>query len=133
MTKKLIAIALAGIGLAAAGAYANEGHMHDKQSSADPSNTTSLGSEPLGRQTRQQSARGPETVKKVQAALAMEGYNPGQVDGEFTRETEEALKQAQKDKSLEPTGQLDHQTLAALGVTESESDSTPGAGNGGRQ
>ena len=132
MTKKLIAMALSSMGLAAAGAYADEGHLH-QQRSADPSSTTSLGGESLGRQTQQQSAQGPETVKKVQAALVMEGYNPGQVDGEFTRETEEALKQAQKDKSLEPTGQLDHQTLAALGVTESESDSTPGAENGGRQ
>jgi len=73
--------------------------------------------ESLGRQTTQMSAQGPETVQRVQAALAQQGYYPGQVDGQFSPQTEQALKQAQADMSLRPTGQLDQQTLFALGVT----------------
>ena len=73
--------------------------------------------EPLGRQTTQMSAQGPETVERVQAALAQQGYNPGRVDGQFSPQTEQALKQAQADMSLRPTGQLDQETLFALGVT----------------
>ena len=99
MKKSLIAIAVSSLGLISAGAFAQS-------------------SESLGRQTTQQSAQGPETVKRVQEALVMEGYDPGRVDGEFDRRTEQALKQAQQDMSLAPTGQLDQQTLAALGVSE---------------
>jgi peptidoglycan hydrolase-like protein with peptidoglycan-binding domain len=45
-----------------------------------------------------------------------EGYDPGAADGTFHRKTEQALRQAQKDRELEPTGRLDRRTIAALGV-----------------
>ncbi|HEX2651434.1 MAG TPA: peptidoglycan-binding protein [Burkholderiales bacterium] len=78
---------------------------------------TGAQAESLARQTTQQSAQGPETVKRVQAALAKEGYYPGEINGQFNKQTEDALKQAQKDKFLKPTGQLDQETLFELGVT----------------
>jgi len=73
--------------------------------------------EPLGRQTTQMSAQVPETVKRVQAALAQQGYHPGEIDGNFSRQTEQALKQAQADMGMRPSGQLDQETLFKLGVT----------------
>ena len=73
--------------------------------------------EPLGRQTTQMSAQGPETVRRVQAALAQQGYQPGEINGQFTRQTEQALKQAQADMGMRRSGQLDQETLFKLGVT----------------
>src|SRR5262249_13003883 len=93
MTKRLIAIAIASIGLAAAGAYANEGHMHKQQSSSDQS-STSPSAQSSGHETAQQSAQAQDsdTVKKVQAALTQQGYNPGPADGQLGTKTEAALK-----------------------------------------
>ena len=104
MKKTLVAVAVSSLGLISAGAFADL--------------VSAPSSESFSRQTTQQSAQGPETVKRVQAALVMEGYDPGRADCEFDSRTEQALKQAQQDMSLEPTGQLDQQTLAALGVRE---------------
>ena len=136
MTKKLIAIAIASTGLAAAGAYANEGHMQ-KQSSSDQSSTSpsaqssQQSAQSSQHETTQQSAQAQdsETVKKVQTALTQQGYNPGPEDGQLGNKTKEAIKQAQKDKSLEPTGQIDQQTLAALGVNESGSSGSSSSGS----
>ena len=121
MDRKLIAIAIASLGLAAAGAQANESHMHKQSSdasSASPSAQSSQSS--TSSQGSQQSAQSQDsqTVKEVQAALTQQGYDPGPADGQLGGKTKQALKQAQKDKSLEPTGQIDQQTLAALGVNE---------------
>jgi hypothetical protein len=60
------------------------------------------------------------TVVTVQETLRAEGYDPGPANGELGPKTEEAVKQAQKDRELEPTGRLDRRTIAALGIdTES--------------
>jgi peptidoglycan hydrolase-like protein with peptidoglycan-binding domain len=56
------------------------------------------------------------TVVSVQQTLRAEGYDPGPVNGELGPQTAAALKQAQKDRELEPTGRLDRRTIAALGI-----------------
>jgi peptidoglycan hydrolase-like protein with peptidoglycan-binding domain len=62
----------------------------------------------------------PGTVRTVQQTLRAEGYDPGPANGELGPKTEAAVKQAQKDRELEPTGRLDRRTVAALGIdTES--------------
>src|SRR5919197_3049527 len=55
-------------------------------------------------------------VAAAQRALQAEGYDPGPTDGGLRTQTTEALKQAQQDRELEPTGQLDRRTVAALGI-----------------
>lgn len=90
-----------------------------------PSAQTSQQSSEGAQGTASTSARayeGPqdlEKVKQVQSALASQGYDPGPIDGKLGNRTKHALKQAQKDKGLEETGQLDQQTMAALGMNES--------------
>ena len=54
-------------------------------------------------------------IRSVQAALKAKGYDPGPVDGIMGSQTRAALLQYQKDNGL-PQGQLDVETLAALGV-----------------
>ena len=63
-----------------------------------------------------QSAAADELVaaSSIQTALKLAGFWPGAIDGEWTPELEEALKEFQKDLGVEATGAVDAVTLAAL-------------------
>jgi peptidoglycan hydrolase-like protein with peptidoglycan-binding domain len=69
---------------------------------------------------QQQSSSGasmdPATVRQAQERLASEGFNPGPADGRLGQQTKQGLKDFQQSKGLEPSGQLDAQTIAALGI-----------------
>jgi peptidoglycan hydrolase-like protein with peptidoglycan-binding domain len=67
----------------------------------------------------------PATVRQAQQRLMSEGINPGPVDGRLGQQTREGLKEFQQSRGLEPSGQLDSQTIAALGI---DSDSSAAAG-----
>jgi len=54
-------------------------------------------------------------IKRIQQALADEGYNPGGIDGSFGRQTGEAIKSFQRDQGL-ATGGITLETLRKLGV-----------------
>lgn len=55
-------------------------------------------------------------VQRVQIALMVKGYDPGPADGELTPKTREALRAFQTASSLTPSGNMDMDTLHALGV-----------------
>ena len=55
-------------------------------------------------------------VREIQAALKARGYDPGPVDNIMGSQTKAALVKFQKDNGL-PIGQLDFETLRALGVS----------------
>ena len=55
-------------------------------------------------------------ISQVQAALASRGYDPGPADNVMGTRTKAALVKFQKDNGL-PVGQLDFQTLKALGIS----------------
>jgi len=55
-------------------------------------------------------------VWRVQARLKAVGFDPGPVDGAFGPQTRDALRWFQNSEGLAPTGELDEQTLNALGV-----------------
>src|SRR5690606_37074549 len=65
----------------------------------------------------------PEKLVQAEAALKAQGYDPGPLDGKLDAKSRKAVREAQKDRELEPTGRLDRRTAAALGV-----DVAPGAG-----
>ena len=54
-------------------------------------------------------------VRSVQNALRTLGYDPGVADNQMGPMTKAALVKFQKDKGL-PVGQLDIETLEALGI-----------------
>jgi peptidoglycan hydrolase-like protein with peptidoglycan-binding domain len=54
------------------------------------------------------------SLKQVQTYLAVLGYRPGLADGVMGRNTLIALKEFQRDYSLEETGQPDQETSAVL-------------------
>lgn len=59
-----------------------------------------------------------QTVRQVQKTLNDRGFRTGGVDGLMGPQTQAALVNFQRAEKLQPTGKLDRQTLAALGVHE---------------
>lgn len=78
----------------------------------------------------QQVSPGPYTEfnKRVQEKLHQLGFDAGPVNGDFGSKTQAALAQFQLSVPLPASGQLDDQTLAALGV---ERDARASAGASG--
>jgi peptidoglycan hydrolase-like protein with peptidoglycan-binding domain len=64
--------------------------------------------------------REEQSIVAAQRALAAEGHDTGPANGTLNVQTAQALSAAQKDRELEPTGQLDRRTLAALGIDVEE-------------
>jgi opacity protein-like surface antigen len=77
-----------------------------------------------GQQNQQQAANEPVSprqlghsgVRQVQQALDKDGFHAGRADGIYGPETQAALKDFQKSKNIQNSGQLDRQTLSDLGV-----------------
>lgn len=61
-----------------------------------------------------------DTVRQAQRILGERGFRTG-VDGLMGPRTQAALKRFQRAQNLEPSGQLNRQTLVALGLRESAS------------
>ncbi len=57
-----------------------------------------------------------EVIARVQAELQRLGYDPGSVDGDFGPATREAVINFQQDNGLQVTGEIDEDTLSALGL-----------------
>src|SRR5882724_11009251 len=62
-----------------------------------------------------------DVVRRAQDALDRAGYNIGVSDGQMGTRTVAAIKRFQSDRFLTPTGQLDDETIAALGISGSNS------------
>jgi peptidoglycan hydrolase-like protein with peptidoglycan-binding domain len=59
---------------------------------------------------------GAGTIRKVQQTLNNRGFEAGPADGTMSAQVQAAIRDFQKSENLEPTGQLNEQTLAALGM-----------------
>lgn len=57
-----------------------------------------------------------DKVEKVQEKLKNEGYNVGSVDGLIGPNTESALREFQESNDLSASGELNQETIDALGV-----------------
>lgn len=55
-------------------------------------------------------------IKDIQQALIDEGYDPGAVDGMWGNLTRAAVWNFQQENGMDPSGEVDRETLAALGV-----------------
>jgi peptidoglycan hydrolase-like protein with peptidoglycan-binding domain len=58
----------------------------------------------------------PERYKEIQQALADKGYYKGEVNGQWTAESTEALSRFQSDQNLKVDGKLGSLSLIALGL-----------------
>ncbi len=59
-----------------------------------------------------------EIVRQVQQALVKKGIDPGPIDGIFGPRTREAVRKFQDRYGIKPSGEIDNQTLFALGESE---------------
>ena len=70
-----------------------------------------------------------DQIEQVQRALNQKGFKAGRADGKMGQQTESALRSFQQQQKLEASGQIDQQTLAALGLNNL-TQSTAGQGSG---
>lgn len=59
-------------------------------------------------------------IRQVQQALDKDGFNAGPTDGRWGPDTKNAVKQFQQSKQMQPTGRLNEQTVADLGLDTSQ-------------
>jgi len=107
-------VALAGITALAFGQIAYAGGSAQKQGG--------MSSEPSARQEQpqqQSAAPGVEqsTIKQAQEKLSTKGHDVS-ADGVLGPKTQAAVKEFQEKEGIQASGQLDQETLAALGVSE---------------
>lgn len=72
--------------------------------------------DPATQQALQDALDGQESaqVAALQGVLALLGYYDGEIDGQWSQQTEDALKALQTDLGVEPTGEMNEETLRAL-------------------
>jgi peptidoglycan hydrolase-like protein with peptidoglycan-binding domain len=58
--------------------------------------------------------KGAELIRMVQLTLKESGFEPGPIDGLMGPKTREAIKRFQIKNGLEPTGEIDDQTINQL-------------------
>lgn len=113
--KPIVASAVVALSLTAC-----QGMMGGKDSQQTSSAQTSSAQTSQASRTAaaaEQQAVAPDMVREIQRSLGAKGYDAGAPDGIYGASTEQALRRFQRDQKLNATGQLDAQTLAALGVT----------------
>jgi peptidoglycan hydrolase-like protein with peptidoglycan-binding domain len=69
-----------------------------------------------------------QTVRQAQKVLNDRGFRTGGVDGRMGPQTEAALVNFQRAEKLQPTGKLDRQTLAALGLLNPDQRASDASG-----
>jgi peptidoglycan hydrolase-like protein with peptidoglycan-binding domain len=60
----------------------------------------------------------PDGVRQVQQALQKKGFDPGPLDGVRGPQTKEAVRKFQDFYGIKASGEIDNQTLYALGETQ---------------
>lgn len=61
-------------------------------------------------------------IRRVQTGLAELAYNPGEINGELTAQTRDAILSFQRDRNLPQTGDVSDQLLAELSKMSGQSD-----------
>ena len=78
-----------------------------------------------------------EQIRKIQQKLNQEGFHAGQVDGNWSSQTQTAIRDFQQTKGINATGQLDERTLNEMGLDADEfrgaKQSQSGSRSGGAQ
>ena len=62
------------------------------------------------------------SIRRVQTGLAELAYSPGEINGELTRQTRDAILAFQKDRKMPETGEIDDQLMAELGKMSGQSE-----------
>lgn len=90
-------------------------------------NPSGAATDPQSQGASAQGSADPAIVRQAQERLMSEGFDPGAVDGRLGPQTRQGLKDFQQSKGLEPSGQLDPQTIVALGISSDTSGAAGGS------
>ena len=136
----------AAIVLAFAGtAYAQQQQDSQQGNPSQPDSTQpqdSTQQRPLEQGVQSEAAVDEGTILQAQQKLQDAGYDVGPINGKWEHKSQDALRKFQQAQGMDATGELDQQTLSALGVQGDESfaerldprmseqDANPGAGAG---
>jgi peptidoglycan hydrolase-like protein with peptidoglycan-binding domain len=123
---KLRPIAVAFTAILSSAAFAH-GTGYNKQSQAQPAPASQVSEDSASASAAEQSPMGgakSDTIKQVQEKLSQQGQSPGKADGILGPKTQAALKEFQQQNGLQPSGEADQQTLAALQLDESSNSSS---------
>jgi hypothetical protein len=61
-------------------------------------------------------------IRRVQTGLAELAYTPGEINGELTRETRDAIMAFQRDHKMPETGEVSDELIAELGKVSGQSE-----------
>jgi peptidoglycan hydrolase-like protein with peptidoglycan-binding domain len=130
----VLATALIGLSLSACGMMGKEQGGAQTSSAQESSRQGMSSSAAASGASAQQQAAAPDLVRDVQRTLGARGYDAGQPDGVYGTSTQQALRKFQNDNRLNSTGQIDTQTLAALGLAgEAQAGQRAATGGGASQ
>jgi peptidoglycan hydrolase-like protein with peptidoglycan-binding domain len=137
---KLTTIAAAAIAFTASGALMAAGNQAATQNSTTGASASTTGSAAGSRMDSSATSASPSSIERAggsqaygaasaqghsatlvrsaQQALKQHGFDTGAMDGQMGPSTQSALREFQQAKGLPASGDLDAQTLAALGVAE---------------
>ena len=128
--RKLLLSTVAILSLAAAApATAQQSGSMNQPAASQPGNQPSAARQAdqpgASQQAMQERNLSKEQIRQVQEALDQKGFKSGQPDGVLGRETKNAIKEFQQKQGWKTTGELDSQTLSALGVSDAGQAGTP--------
>ena len=101
---------------ASAGAEKSNGGASASSGASSPAKKAEGSAAAGGSKGGQKMSHNPDTIKQVQTKLKEQGHDVGEADGKMGPKTMAGLKAFQQSKNMKATGQLDQQTMAALGV-----------------
>lgn len=100
-----------------------QGHQLQVTGQMNPATAGALGLDPatlLQLSTAEQppplASPGPAAIRNIQARLRSLGFYDGGIDGQWGPETQVSVKRLQQNRGFQPTGQLDAQTVRAMGL-----------------
>ena len=123
---------LAGGGLPAMAQQSNQPRAQNPQQQSQPNTSgsaqkkNSAQNQPAGQNQTASAKLDRKQIERVQRTLDQKGFKSGRADGIAGRETEAALHSFQQKQGLQANGQIDQQTLAALGLNDMAQPSTVG-------
>ena len=98
----------------------------NSQNQSDWSKATQRVESMNDQQSQQEQSQSPAIVKQAQEKLSAMGKDVGTADGQMDAKTRQVLKEYQQENGLQPTGQLDQQTMAALDLNQTASSANGG-------
>ncbi len=94
--------------------------QHAGQAQAQPGSSSAQPSDSSGGQKMSPRNLNSSQIEQIQQSLDGKGFKSGQADGKWGPQTMSALKDFQKSQNMSSTGNLDGQTIAALGLNPSD-------------